>query len=97
MLSHFDTIPECDGWIDGQADRQTELLYQYRGQCADARQKLCQRKYDRQRVPCEETEDVSDGCGETAHGSGLDSMRCVTLPTRLTDSCCCSTDAENGD
>jgi len=33
MLSHFDTIPECerqtDRRTDRQTDRQTKLLYQY--------------------------------------------------------------------
>ena len=30
MLSHFHLIPERHGQTDGQTDRQTELLYQYR-------------------------------------------------------------------
>jgi len=50
-------------------------------------------------VPCdEEMEDVSDdGCGDMGHdGSGLESMRWVTLPTRFTVSCCCSTAADSG-
>jgi len=25
-LSHFDTIPACDRWTDGQTDRQTDVL-----------------------------------------------------------------------
>jgi len=30
MLSRFHLIPERHGQTDGQTDRQTELLYQYR-------------------------------------------------------------------
>jgi len=53
------------------------------------------------RAPCDEdTDDEStDGSDDTAlldAGSGLDSIRCVTLPTRFIESWYCSSDDDTG-